>query len=87
MCVCAGGFSGGCWLAAFTEGRRLASLPEHFPGLVRHGSCSRPVQRRCHGPAHLRHHAFRMRAEIERIVVRWLGRRGEKKFIDQEMVR
>lgn len=57
-----GGLSRGRWLDPLPEGRGLASLQKHLPGVVRHGARGRPVQRRHHGAVRLRHPALRLRA-------------------------
>lgn len=56
-----GGLGRGRGLDPLPEGGGLAPLQEHLPGLVRHRACGRPVQRRHHGPAGLRHPALRVR--------------------------
>lgn len=56
-----GGLGRGRGLDPLPEGGGLAPLQEHLPGLVRHRARGRPVQRRHHGPAGLRHPALRVR--------------------------
>lgn len=70
-----GGLGGGCRLDPLQEGSGLAPLPEHLPGLVRHGASGRPVQRRCHGPVRLRHPTLRLREGAARKG----GRKRERK--------